>query len=62
LVIEVTDEGDGLDPDVDPFARRGNGGGIGLGLARSITEAEGGRLLLVAERPATFHVVLLAAD
>ncbi|MBA3653407.1 MAG: HAMP domain-containing histidine kinase, partial [Actinobacteria bacterium] len=60
LVIEVRDEGVGVSPDVDPFARRGDGGGIGLGLARSITEAEGGRLLMAMGQPACFHVVLPA--
>lgn len=62
LVIEVSDEGVGVHDGFDPFVRRGNGGGIGLGLARSITEAEGGRLLLATSRPACFHVVLPAAN
>jgi signal transduction histidine kinase len=62
LVIEVSDEGTGVSDRFDPFLRRGNGGGIGLGLARSITEAEGGRLLLATAQPPCFHVVLPASD
>jgi signal transduction histidine kinase len=61
LVIEVADEGEGVADErrTSVFDRReGEGTGIGLGLARTITEAEGGRLLLVSGRPPRFHVVL----
>jgi signal transduction histidine kinase len=61
LVIEVADAGSGIPEDqlATVFERRsGEGTGIGLGLARTITEADGGRLLAVAAQPPTFHVVL----
>jgi signal transduction histidine kinase len=63
LVIEVGDDGPGVPEDrlQSVFERReGSGSGIGLGLARTITEAEGGRLLLAAARPPRFQVVLPA--
>jgi two-component system OmpR family sensor kinase len=50
-VIRVRDDGPGIDPGVDPFARGVSGAGstgYGLWLARSIAEAHGGSLELVA--------------
>ena len=47
VVLEVTDDGPGLDPLEDPFARGVSGvgsTGIGLWLARAIAEAHGGTL------------------
>lgn len=63
-VVTVRDEGAGIPPEVVPnlFSRHatGNraGNGIGLSLARTLTEADGGRLELVRPRPATFRLVL----
>ncbi len=67
VAIEVSDEGDGVtEADGDVFARRTDAGvdrGIGLALARSLAEAEGGRLLLRARGPhPTFRLLLSASD
>lgn len=65
LVLEVTDEGPGIAENrrSTVFDRHeGFDNGIGLALARSITEAEGGRLLLGMARPPCFQVILPAAD
>jgi len=62
-VIEVTDEGAGVDGDTEAvFSRRvGRGTGIGLALARSLAAAEGGRLVLRAPGPSpTFRLLLPA--
>ncbi len=67
LVIDVSDEGAGVAADKERiFERRVSTAGrtgIGLALARSLAEAEGGRLLLAATGPRpTFSIVLPAVE
>ncbi len=51
VVVDVVDDGPGVDPQLDPFARGVSGAGssgLGLWVARSIAEAHGGSLELAA--------------
>ncbi len=60
--IDVQDEGHSLSLiDAERIFRRGEGtgSGIGLSLARSMAEREGGRLVLSQTRPTTFSIILV---
>ena len=62
VVVEVTDEGDGVAPTLAPhiFERSvsSSGSGLGLSLARDLAEAAGGRLELVRAKPPLFALFL----
>ncbi|MDX6352887.1 MAG: hypothetical protein QOF84_7677 [Streptomyces sp.] len=68
LAVDVEDEGPGLPDDRDLFDRRRplpgtpNGHGIGLALARSLVEAEGGRLFVSRRAPRPRFTWLVASD
>lgn len=63
VIIEVADEGAGVPAEIAPriFERRVSGRegtGLGLALARQLVEADGGRMELTGQRPATFSIFL----
>jgi signal transduction histidine kinase len=64
VVIEVRDEGKGVPPELVSriFERsvsgRPEGTGLGLALARTMAAADGGRVVLIKAKPATFAVFL----
>jgi signal transduction histidine kinase len=66
VVLEVSDDGPGVRGDpARLFARRSahaHGTGIGLALARSLVEADGGRLELIRLAPAVFALLLPVAE
>jgi len=62
VVIEVRDEGRGVPPDLvhrifERSVSGAGGTGLGLALAKSVAAADGGQLVLVRPRPATFAVI-----
>ncbi|MFC7221024.1 ATP-binding protein [Streptomyces polyrhachis] len=63
VVVEVTDEGPGVSPDLGSrvFERTVSGRnstGLGLAVARDLAEADGGRLELVQQKPPVFALFL----
>ena len=63
--LSVTDEGAGITDPARIFERRSSdarGHGIGLALARSVVEAEGGRLRLERSAPRPQFVIVLPAN
>lgn len=63
VLVEVCDEGSGVPAELagrifDRGISGGSGTGLGLGLARSLLDADGGRLELRSLSPATFGVFL----
>ena len=62
VVIEVKDEGRGVPPDLvhrifERSVSGAGGTGLGLALAKSMAASDGGQLVLVRPRPATFAVI-----
>lgn len=65
VVVEVSDQGDGIPPSIAPYVFErsvsSSGSGLGLSLARDLAEAHGGRLELLSAKPAVFALFLSEA-
>lgn len=64
-VVEVADEGDGVPPEIEgrvfeASVSGSDSSGLGLGLARTLVSADGGRLEMLSARPAVFAMFLPA--
>jgi len=66
VVVEVSDQGDGVSATIAPhiFERSvsSKGSGLGLTLARDLAESNGGRLELISAQPAVFALFLSEAE
>ena len=66
ILIEISDQGDGITPDIESslMVQGTTTGGTGLGLAwaRSQVASDGGRLELRNLKPATFGIFLMSAN
>ena len=66
VVLEVSDDGDGINPDLAPriFERSvsSSGSGLGLTLARDLAAANDGRLELLSAQPPLFALFLSEAE